>query len=66
MDNADDTEGYGMGIALIVILLKSEKLDPNLFTIVTAPDTTTARIKIPITIPAAARNRKRKSRDSVA
>jgi hypothetical protein len=48
LDNADDTEGSGMGIALIIILLKGENIDPNLFRIMTDSETTTARIEIPM------------------
>ncbi|MBN2736427.1 MAG: hypothetical protein JXR70_05555 [Spirochaetales bacterium] len=48
MENADDTEGSGMGLALIIILLKGEGLDPNLFRIAVKNNLTTARIEIPI------------------
>lgn len=48
MDNADDTEGEGMGIALIVILLKGENINPNLFRIYSENSQTIARIEIPI------------------
>jgi hypothetical protein len=48
MDNADDTEGSGMGIALIIILLKGEKIDPNLFRMSIKENITTARIEIPM------------------
>lgn len=47
MDNMDNTEGAGLGIALIMILMKNENLDPNLFRIVTKPTETIARIEIP-------------------
>ncbi|HMV45873.1 MAG TPA: histidine kinase, partial [Leptospiraceae bacterium] len=47
MDNMDNTEGAGLGIALIMILMKNESLDPNLFRIVTKPTETIARIEIP-------------------
>jgi hypothetical protein len=47
MDNMDNTEGAGLGIALIIILLKNDNVDPNLFRIVTKPDKTIARIEIP-------------------
>ena len=47
MDNMDNTEGAGLGIALIMILMKNEQLDPNLFRIVTKPTETIARIEIP-------------------
>jgi len=47
MDNMDNTEGAGLGIALIMILLKNEGIDPNLFRIITHPDRTIARVEIP-------------------
>ncbi|MCR9141858.1 MAG: histidine kinase [bacterium] len=47
MDNMDNTEGAGLGIALIMILMKGEGLDPNLFRIYTKPDSTIARVEIP-------------------
>lgn len=31
MDNADNTEGAGLGLALIIIMMKGEGIDPNLF-----------------------------------
>jgi hypothetical protein len=49
MDNVDNTEGAGLGIALIIILLKNEDIDPNLFRIITKPDKTVARIEVPFT-----------------
>ncbi|MBN1698046.1 MAG: hypothetical protein JW881_11070 [Spirochaetales bacterium] len=48
IENADDTEGEGMGIALIIILLKGEKIDPNLFRMSIKENLTTARIEIPM------------------
>lgn len=47
MDNMDNTEGAGLGIALIMILMKSQGIDPSLFRIVTAEDRTVARVEIP-------------------
>ena len=47
MANADDTEGAGMGLALIVTLLKKVGIDPNLFRIIIKPDHTLARLEIP-------------------
>lgn len=48
LDNADDTEGSGMGIALIIILLKGEHIDPNLFRMSINENLTIARIEIPM------------------
>ena len=47
MDNMDNTEGAGLGIALIMILLKNEGIDPNLFRIITKENETIARIEVP-------------------
>ncbi|XDD48814.1 histidine kinase [Leptospira sp. WS92.C1] len=47
MDNMDNTEGAGLGIALIMILLKSENIDPHLFRIMTHEHQTVARVEIP-------------------
>lgn len=47
MDNMDNTEGAGLGLALIVILLKGAGLDPALFRILTKSDRTVARVEIP-------------------
>ncbi|WP_078129208.1 histidine kinase [Leptospira alexanderi] len=47
MDNMDNTEGAGLGIALIMILLKSENIDPHLFRIITGEHETTSRVEIP-------------------
>ena len=47
MDNMDNTEGAGLGIALVIILLKGEGIDPNLFRIFTHKDRTIARVEIP-------------------
>jgi len=59
LDNADDTEGSGMGIALIIILLKGENIDPNFFRIMTDENTTTARIRIPMVDGFRGRKRKK-------
>jgi hypothetical protein len=45
----DAEEGAGIGIALVVILLKSASLDPDLFRIGTKDDVTSARIELPLT-----------------
>ncbi|MBM9575729.1 histidine kinase [Leptospira sp. 201903070] len=47
MDNMDNTEGAGLGIALIMILLKSENIDPHLFRVMTHEHETVARVEIP-------------------
>ena len=47
MDNMDNTEGAGLGIALIMILLKNENVDPNLFRIITGKEQPIARVEIP-------------------
>ncbi|HCL55532.1 MAG TPA: histidine kinase [Spirochaetia bacterium] len=47
MDNADNTEGAGMGMALIITLMKSSEIDPNLFRIMSQEESTIARIEIP-------------------
>lgn len=47
MDNMDNTEGAGLGIALIMILMKTQGIDPSLFRIVTGGDRTIARVEIP-------------------
>jgi hypothetical protein len=47
MENADETEGQGLGIGLIVMLLKGEQIDPHLFRIGIVDKNTTARIEIP-------------------
>ena len=51
MDQAmsGDSEGAGLGIALIIILLKGEGIDPNLFRIIIEEDRTLARLEIPFT-----------------
>ena len=49
MDQGDELEGAGMGIALIVMLLKGMDVDPALFRIGNKSDGTTfARIEIPM------------------
>ncbi|HOJ50071.1 MAG TPA: histidine kinase [Spirochaetota bacterium] len=47
MENQDNTEGAGMGLALVTTMLKAENVDPNLFRIMTKEDRTIARIEIP-------------------
>lgn len=47
IDNADASEGEGLGLVLSLILLKAEKLDPSLYRIGTKDGITFARIEIP-------------------
>ncbi len=46
---SDSDEGAGMGIALIVMLLKGEGIDPNYFRIGIVDRITTSRIEVPFT-----------------
>jgi hypothetical protein len=48
MDNADNAEGAGLGLALILIMLKGEGIDPNFFRIIIGKETTIARLEIPM------------------
>lgn len=45
----DESEGAGMGITIIINLMKSAGLDPKLFRIWSKDETTIARIEIPFT-----------------
>ncbi len=47
MECADNTEGAGLGLALIVIMLKSENIDPNFFRISVTETYTSARLELP-------------------
>ncbi|TGL49655.1 histidine kinase [Leptospira wolffii] len=49
MDNADNTEGAGLGLALILIMLKAEGIDTSFFRIIIRKDSTVARLEIPLT-----------------
>ncbi|EMJ98358.1 hypothetical protein [Leptospira alstonii] len=49
LDNADNTEGAGIGLALILIMLKGEGIDPSYFRIIIRKDITIARLEIPLT-----------------
>lgn len=49
MDNADNIEGSGMGLALIIILLKNQGIDPQFLRIGTNKEETIARLEIPFT-----------------
>jgi len=46
-EEAGEIEGAGLGIALIVILLRGEGIDPNLFRIMKKEQHTLARVEIP-------------------
>ena len=49
MDNADNTEGAGLGITLILMLLKADGYDPTLFRIFSDRKTkTVAKLEFPI------------------
>ena len=47
MDNADNTEGEGMGLVMIILMLKGENIDPGNFRIEAYEDKTSARLEIP-------------------
>ena len=47
MEQGDETEGAGMGIALIIILLKGAGINPHYFRLGLSNDITTALIEIP-------------------
>ncbi|PKL11869.1 MAG: hypothetical protein CVV50_05120, partial [Spirochaetae bacterium HGW-Spirochaetae-6] len=47
LENADETEGAGMGLALVITLLKKVGIDPHLFRVIARPNYTLARIEIP-------------------
>ena len=51
MDQAmsGESEGAGLGIALIIILLKGENIDPGYFRIIIEEDRTITRLEIPLT-----------------
>jgi len=44
-----EAEGAGLGLALIIILLKGEGVDPKYFRIIIEKDKTVARLEIPFT-----------------
>ncbi|PJZ68742.1 histidine kinase [Leptospira perolatii] len=48
-DKIDTTEGAGLGLALILIMLKGEGIDPSHFRIGIRKDATIARLEIPLT-----------------
>jgi hypothetical protein len=49
LDHADDTEGAGMGLALIMTLLLAEGIDPGFFRVGISKNETIARIEFPLT-----------------
>lgn len=49
-DHSDEAEGEGLGFAMNIIMLKREKIDPELFRIGSDGETTTARLEIPFSI----------------
>jgi hypothetical protein len=49
LDNADNTEGEGIGFALNVLLLKGEDINPALFRVGSREGLTVARLEIPFT-----------------
>ena len=48
-DNADQSEGEGMGLAMVLLLLRAEHIDPALFRIGLKDGKTMARLEIPFT-----------------
>ena len=49
MDNSDQSEGEGMGLAMVLLLLRAEQIDPALFRIGLKDGKTMARLEIPFT-----------------
>ena len=47
-DHADNTEGAGLGLALIMILLKAEGINPGFFRVGVEKNATIARLEIPL------------------
>lgn len=47
MENGEDMEGAGLGIAMVMILLKNQNIDTNLFRILAKDSYTMARVEIP-------------------
>ncbi len=45
--NMGESEGAGLGLALIIILLKGEGIDPKFFRVIIEQDRTVARVEIP-------------------
>lgn len=48
MDNADPTEGEGLGMTMITVMLRQNQIDPHCFTIFTEGRETVARLELPL------------------
>ncbi len=48
MDFADPTEGEGLGMTMITVMLRQENIDPHCFTIFTEGNETIARLELPM------------------
>ena len=48
MNNADNTEGEGIGLVMNLLLLKGEQINPSLFRIATYENETIARLEVPL------------------
>ena len=49
MEHADDTEGAGLGMTMITVMLRQENIDPHCFTVFDDGQHTVARLEIPLT-----------------
>lgn len=49
LDYADDSEGAGLGMTMITVMLRQENIDPHCFTVFDDGDQTVARLEIPFT-----------------
>ncbi len=47
MENVDETEGQGLGVTMLTIILKGESIDPHCFTIRSDDKETTATLEVP-------------------
>ena len=48
MDHADPTEGEGLGMTMITVMLRQVDIDPHCFTIFTEGNETVARLELPM------------------
>ncbi|MCB1173349.1 MAG: histidine kinase [Leptospiraceae bacterium] len=48
IDHADNQEGEGMGLAMILVMLRGENIDPNLFRMGIVENQTLSRLEIPL------------------